>query len=106
MMTIDKALRLARKWAAGHVCTLREGEAQEYHQLCAEVLERSRWIPVEERLTEPNTDVLASRESGMNVEQYHRRKDSGYWTWDGIGKGFVTHWLPLPNDPKKEEDDG
>ena len=37
-MTISKAIRLATKWAEGGVCTLREGEAREYHKLCLDAL--------------------------------------------------------------------
>lgn len=37
-MTIQKAIELAAKWAEGGVCTLREGEAREYHKLCLDAL--------------------------------------------------------------------
>jgi hypothetical protein len=37
-MTIEKAMRLASKWASGGVCTLKEGEAVEYHKICYEAL--------------------------------------------------------------------
>ena len=37
-MTRQKAMKLATKWAEGGVCTLREGEAMEYHKLCLDAL--------------------------------------------------------------------
>lgn len=37
-MTDEYALRLAEKWAQGYVCSLRDGEAQEYHKACAVAL--------------------------------------------------------------------
>ena len=37
-MTRQKAIELAEKWAEGGVCTLREGEAMEYHKLCLDAL--------------------------------------------------------------------
>lgn len=37
-MTDEYALRLARRWAHGYVCSLRDGEAQEYHKACAVAL--------------------------------------------------------------------
>ena len=37
-MTKERAMRLAAKWANGGVCTLSEGEAQEYHELCLAAL--------------------------------------------------------------------
>lgn len=39
VMTVEYALRLARQWSQGHICTLREGEAKEYHKLVASLLE-------------------------------------------------------------------
>lgn len=33
-MTRERAMRLAAKWASGGVCTLSEGEAEEYHKTC------------------------------------------------------------------------
>ena len=41
-MTVEYALRLARQWSQGHICTLREGEAKEYHKLVASLLEKER----------------------------------------------------------------
>lgn len=41
-MDRKRALKLARAWAQGHVCTLRPGEAQEYHELFASVLEEGQ----------------------------------------------------------------
>ena len=40
-MTRQRALRLAREWAQGHVCSLRDGEAEEYHAMFATMLEES-----------------------------------------------------------------
>lgn len=40
VMTVEYALRLARQWSQGHICTLREGEAKEYHKLVASLLEK------------------------------------------------------------------
>lgn len=37
-MTRKRAIRIAEKWSEGRVCTLREGEAQEYHKMCLAAL--------------------------------------------------------------------
>ena len=37
-MTRQKAIELAAKWAEGGVCTLLEGEAREYHNLCLDAI--------------------------------------------------------------------
>ena len=47
-MTRQRALRLAREWAQGHKCTLRDGEAAEYHSMFAAMLEET---PPNEPLT-------------------------------------------------------
>ena len=47
-MTRKRALRLAREWAQGHKCTLRDGEAAEYHSMFAAMLEEA---PPNEPLT-------------------------------------------------------
>ena len=41
-MTLDHAIRLARVWAFGGVCTLQGGEAQEYHKMALAALEAQR----------------------------------------------------------------
>lgn len=40
-MTRQRALRLAREWSQGHVCSLRDGEAAEYHSMFAAMLEEA-----------------------------------------------------------------
>ena len=37
-MTEERAISIAQKFASGGVCTLREGEAQEYHKRCLDAL--------------------------------------------------------------------
>ena len=37
-MTTERAMRLAEKWADGLVCSLREGEATEYHKMFLSML--------------------------------------------------------------------
>ena len=41
-MTLEHAIRLARQWAFGGVCTVKEGEAQEYHKMALAALEEKR----------------------------------------------------------------
>ena len=52
-MTRQKAIELAAKWAEGGVCTLREGEAREYHKLCLEALRAQK----EKEKDHPRTSV-------------------------------------------------
>ena len=54
-MTRQRALRLAREWAQGHKCSLRDGEAAEYHSMFAAMLEES--MP-NEPLTQADLDAM------------------------------------------------
>ena len=37
-MTRERAIQLAKKWSKGLACSLREGEAEEYHEMFLEML--------------------------------------------------------------------
>lgn len=57
------------------------------------------WISVEERLPEEHTDVIVT--DGRNVAHCKKYGD-GFYT--NIGKCCnVTHWMPIPELPKKGE---
>lgn len=58
-MTRDRAIRLARKWSLGGVCTLREGEAEEYHKICLEALMEQELR--EQKLRVPSKDEWMER---------------------------------------------
>lgn len=38
-MTLQRARSLASRWSRGHLCSLRHGEAEEYHKLFLALLE-------------------------------------------------------------------
>ena len=61
-MTRQRALRLAREWAQGHKCTIRDGEAAEYHSMFAAMLEES--MPNE------SLPVLVNDEQGREYIDY------------------------------------
>ncbi len=75
----------------------------------------SEWIPVTERLPEPDEDygpftysvvVLATDGVGCHCAFYQRYEDEEFEpSWiltgpDGYELGGVTHWMPLPEPPK------
>lgn len=75
-----------------------------YAEEIAVLQERTRWIPVEERLPEPGKRVLAT--SGVFVGEAFRAQ-SGVWAriygaWDDFLEQPVTHWMPLPDGPEVE----
>ena len=60
-----------------------------------------KWIPVTERLPEYDTDVLTFRgTAGFCIECYH----TDGWGFDNIFMDDITHWMPLPEQPKEETD--
>jgi hypothetical protein len=76
------------------------------------------WIPVSERLPEPQTDVLifASHHQRPHIAQvmvaglFGPNKDARELEWmDNVSESmlprrwWVTHWMPLPAAPKKEK---
>lgn len=81
-MTRQRALRLAREWAQGHVCSLRDGEAAEYHSMFAAMLEES--MPNEpltiEELREMDGDPVWVEE----VEHWALIDVEKGGQWDGV----------------------
>jgi hypothetical protein len=91
------------------------------------------WIPVSERLPEPEINVLIRQSYGedapyanITIGHLHQESDlrrKPYWTWIAYGADmvhpkieawhradficpgdeFVTHWMPLPQPPKEEK---
>lgn len=61
-MTRQRALRLAREWSQGHVCSIRDGEEVEYHAMFAAMLEEP---PPNEALP-----VLVNDEQGREYIDY------------------------------------
>lgn len=93
-MTKERAMRLAAKWANGGVCTLREGEAQEYHELCLAALRKSRqeWISVHEELPQKTGEYLVYTKEG--------RVGLTFWYSEPfVTYVEITHWMPLPEPP-------
>lgn len=65
-----------------------------------DVVAKSEWINVEERLPEKEQTVLCCLGLVMNVYTYKGdntwEDDYGYWQKDEP----ITHWMPLPNPPQ------
>jgi predicted RNA-binding Zn-ribbon protein involved in translation (DUF1610 family) len=95
-----------------------------------------RWIPITERLPEPETSVLIwqsyredSPYANITIGHLHQERDfrrKPYWTWIAYGADmahpkieayhrtdficpgneFVAHWMPLPEPPKEDKQNG
>lgn len=111
-MTLERAKQLAKKWANGYVCSLREGEAEEYHKLCFSALRAQEenpfvgWISVKDKLPEAGGYVvcIAKRNPFSRFMPMVARIEKNGWV-NPITEQYiseVTHWMPLPCPPKEE----
>lgn len=68
------------------------------------LIRRSEWISVEERLPEVDTNVLVVTANGSfkvaRCNIYHNGTLVLWATNDGLGERAITHWMPLPEPPK------
>ena len=81
-MTIERAKRLAKQWANGHVCSLREGEAEEYHKLCFSALRAQQQLESNEPLTVDELLKMAKEPVWTVGVSYTR--DGTFSMWDII----------------------
>ena len=89
-MTKQRALKLAREWEQGHKCTLRDGEAAEYHSMFAAMLEES--MPNEPLMLEQLLEMV-----GKPV--YIIANDMGIAEWNVIaGKEWITIAYDVPRN--------
>lgn len=67
----------------------------------------AEWISVKDRLPENRQVVLFHQKNGfIYCAQYTDFFDEEYWSIDGDcwSAKDVTHWMPLPEPPKKAGD--
>lgn len=108
-MNKKRALQLARKWALGHICTLRDEEVAEYHAMFASMLEKS--TPNElltlEQLLDMNNVPIWVVDTSFNRSEWCYWKDGlaysceappEYYDPDDYGK-----WLAYSRPPEGEE---
>lgn len=63
---------------------------------CCEFKQKQEWISVDERLPDRDGKYLVYTSKGFIFTQYYYCTNAvGFETWD------VTHWMPLPETPKK-----
>ena len=81
----------------------REQDLNELHIELSQLRERTRWIPVSERLPKRDGFYLVLENVNQVAGYYHWCKQFG-WNTDGgrINIQSVTHWMPLPPPPEAE----
>lgn len=116
-MTIDRAIEILDPEHRENYDGL--DEVNEACRMGMEALERTRWIPVSERLPDLPDGELAYRTVIVCVRghafplDYEREKVRGKiverwkWTWNRIYEkpDSITHWMPLPEPPEEDLQD-
>ena len=111
-MTIDRAIEILDPEHREHYESI--DPVNEACRMGMEALERTRWIPCSERLPESNLEVLVivSGKVGNitlvnSVEIGDFDRDEGWILemWPEWEDPNVTHWQPLPEPPKEENDE-
>lgn len=125
-MEIEKRKDMLRNAAGGPMgIQMCQEAADALEQLQAEndrlkeEVQQMRWIPVEERLPEPNTGdrywVAKKGPRGNTMMKLAQYSDYGMamsidavtditWRdWDFTKITDVTHWMPLPKAPKEDD---
>ena len=70
------------------------------------------WISVKDNLPELFYHVLATDGNNIGIAAYQGENEEGNDEWIDCGDSFdnylpeITHWMPLPELPKKEKGDG
>lgn len=64
-----------------------------------------RWIPVEEQLPETDKLVLVVKSDGDMAVAGLNAALGWLHYWSGCRVRNVTHWMPLPEPPKEEEEE-
>lgn len=76
-------------------------ELQAENERLKEEVQQMRWIPVEERLPEPQENpVIACDYTGVCLAWYSLTMGWQYRT--GLSGVDITHWMHLPQPPKEE----
>ena len=68
---------------------------------CDDYLPISGWISVKDRLPEDSGDYMVLNDGRIEIAPYDKEAANTLIDWIEISG--VTHWMPLPEPPPKEE---
>ena len=61
------------------------------------------WLPIE-MAPKDGTEILAYvNNNGQRGERMVLYWDRGFWLWGALAIHDPTHWMPLPEPPKRED---
>ena len=98
---IYTSLENADKWTP----TVNKGKI-EYVEYAPTLTPPNEWVSVEDELPEDNTQVLmwSARWKIAEAGSYYNQH---FWVYSEIGDEYIadniTHWMPLPPQPDKEQ---
>ena len=72
-MTIERAKRLAEQWSKGWVCSLREGEAEEYHKMFLSLLCKEQ-----------------KNNAPLTLDELRKMDGEPVWWWNNSAKPVCT----------------
>jgi len=98
-MTTDDRTRAIAWFEKQAKCLATPGAAKMFG-LAVEALNAGRWIPVSERLPEKSCSYLVHFKSGTIKKLYFHHKVKKWIS----GDKYVTHWMPLPEPPRKDDE--
>ena len=76
-------------------------DCAELAQKAPAVSQDTRWISVKDRLPNRDEYVLVWGGEYMFIDCLHNNEWASSW----IVEAHITHWMPLPEPPKEEEDE-
>ena len=90
-----------------YVCGL-EDNHEDGLIFCADMIPKTSWIPVSERLPEENKTVIASTKYGVYPEARYTKEYGWEWAYESgldywVKFEDVTAWMPLPKPYKSQE---
>ena len=116
-MTKEKAIQLAQQWSQGLVCSLRDGEAEEYHQLFLDMLLQRSTEESNEPLTyEELRQYYQTRKTQFEIKPLYLVRDKiqaphivvhGWrgvkdvrFAFDNYGREYVKTWWAYHSEPR------
>lgn len=94
-----------------YIKALEDADAEILKIPAADVASGTGWISIEERLPEPETEVLVAFDDGYvwamwqkwSLADEYEEGESPFDYYKDVGAGThtVTHWMPLPKPPKE-----
>ena len=95
----DKIIEIAKEYSG----LMDTGDNIDEYEMFADEILASQWISVEDELPEEGKGVLVHLPNLLHPYSLSYLMSTGKWACEYIGRGTVTHWMPLPAPPETHE---